>query len=58
MWSSDMANYEAVRGISLEIPDTKFVDTGMSSLASGETAQLVANMTYMHLIDPATDAVI
>jgi len=29
-------NYEAVRGISLEIPDTKFVDSGMSSPASGE----------------------
>jgi len=31
-------NYEAVRGISLEIPDTKFVDSGMSSPASGEKA--------------------
>jgi ABC-type histidine transport system ATPase subunit len=51
-------NYDAVRGISLEIPDTKFVDSGMSSAASGEKARVVANMTYMHLIDPATDAVI
>jgi hypothetical protein len=30
----------------------------MSASASGEKVLLVANMTYMHLIDPTTDAVI
>ncbi len=34
------------------------IDSGMSTPASGEKVRLVANMTHMHLIDPATDAVI
>ena len=34
------------------------IDSGMSTPTSGEKVRLVANMTYMHLIDPATDAVI
>jgi multiple sugar transport system ATP-binding protein len=34
------------------------IDSGMSVPASGEKMRLVANMAHMHLIDPATDAVI
>jgi multiple sugar transport system ATP-binding protein len=34
------------------------IDSGMSTPATGEKVRLVANMAHMHLIDPATDAVI
>ncbi len=34
------------------------IDSGMSAPASGEKVRLVANMAHMHLMDPATDAVI
>ena len=34
------------------------INSGMSTPASGEKVQLVANMAHMHLIDPATDLVV
>ena len=34
------------------------IDSGASAPAAGEKVRLAANMTHMHLIDPATDVVI